>query len=68
MTFLQSSGHPEVSEHISSLQTAAHEYRVLILQNVKSNTMNGSKSVSFELLECAFDIAKSARQLENYFR
>ena len=65
--FFQSSGHPEVSEHISSLQSAAHEYRVLVLQTVKSNT-NNSKSISLELLECAFDIAKSARQLENYFR
>jgi len=67
LLFPESSGHPEVSEHISSLQSAAHEYRVLVLQTVKSNT-NNSKSISLELLECAFDIAKSARQLENYFR
>merc|ERR1712211_171427 len=32
LLFPENSGHPVVSEHISALRTAAHEYRVLILQ------------------------------------
>merc|ERR1712107_130232 len=61
LLFPENSGHPVVSEHISALRTAAHEYRVLILQFLKSNT-NNRGSASLELLECA---STSPSQLAN---